>query len=166
MNMTLATHIVIAAAAAKPFAALHPAISFAVAFASHFFADAIPHWDYRLESMADADDPKKQHLEFNKKTCARDLLRLSADGFLGAGIAFLALQTRTPAEFFFFGAIVIGGALPDFLEGIYATRRAPFLAPLHAFHHWIHTKIKLGPYPYIGIPFQIFIVLIALFFIR
>lgn len=164
--MTLATHIAIAAAAAKPFAAFHPVIPFVIGAVSHFLADAIPHWDYRLESMADADDAEKQHLEFSKKTCARDLLRLSADGFLGAGIAFLALQPRAPAELFFFGAIVIGGALPDFLEGIYATRRAPFLAPLHAFHHWIHTKIKLGPYPYIGIPFQILIVLIALFFIR
>ncbi len=163
--MTLATHMIIAAAAAKPFAAFHPVISFAIAAASHFLADAIPHWDYRLESMADADDPEKQHLEFSKKKFARDLARLSADGFLGAGIVFLALKPHTATEFFFFSAIVIGGALPDFLEGVYATQAAPFLAPLHAFHNWIHTKIKLGFYPYIGIPFQILIAGIAFWFL-
>ena len=48
--MTLATHAIVGAAAARLFS-FHPAAAFLAAFASHFLIDAIPHWDYHLKSL-------------------------------------------------------------------------------------------------------------------
>ncbi|QQG44951.1 MAG: hypothetical protein HYW89_03000 [Candidatus Sungiibacteriota bacterium] len=161
--MTLTTHTIIAAAVTKPLASIHPAFSFLAALASHYLSDAIPHWDYKLKSAADDEDNEKRHWEFSRRTILGDLGRVTLDGFLGAALVFLLLSPATPNEWIRAILIIIGGALPDFLEGLFYTRKLNFLSPVHHFHSFTHTKIKLGPYPLIGVPFQLLILFLAFY---
>lgn len=165
--MTLTTHIIIAAAAAQPFAEFHPAVIFTVALASHYLSDAIPHWDYSILSFPDKsmDDVHKRRWNFGIRTFWIDILRIGTDFFIGSTILWLILRPAIPAEWLTVLLIFAGGALPDFLQGVYYTRHADFLKPLHVFHDFMHTKIKLGPYPWIGVPFQVLIFSLVLYFL-
>lgn len=164
--MTLTTHIAIAAAVTKPLMGFHPGIVFAAALASHYLSDTIPHWDYTILSFPDKtlDDVHKRKWDFSIKTFWIDILRIGSDFFIGSTILWLILRPETLAEWIFAAAVIAGGTLPDFLQGVYYTRKADFLKPPHIFHDFMHTKIKLGPYPLIGIPFQILVFSIAIYF--
>jgi len=167
--MTLTTHIIIAAAITKPLAAYHPILTFAAAVISHYLSDAIPHWDYSISSFQQKNGEKNPHLirwPFGTKPFWQDLFYFALDGMLGVAILYALLRLQTREDLLFFAAIVIGSTLPDFLQGLYFTRYFDFLKPLQNFHDTIHTKIKLGPYPLIGIPFQILIVLAAFYLLR
>lgn len=161
--MTLTTHIVIAAAVTKPLMAINPVFGFLAAIASHYLSDAIPHWDYNLTSLIGEKNHEKPHWQFNRFSLLHDLRNVAIDGLLGAGIVFLFFWPDSAAELMPLIFIITGAILPDFLEGLYATRHVPFLELPHRLHEKIHTKIKLGPYPFIGIPFQIIIFLIAIY---
>lgn len=160
--MTLTTHIVIAAAITKPLMTVSPVFAFLAAIASHYLSDAIPHWDYSLTSLIEEKGHEKQHWQFSRSSFLRDLRNVAIDGLLGAGMIFLFFWPDSTAELVPLIFIITGAILPDFLEGLYSTRRLPFLELPHRLHAKIHTKIKLGPYPLIGIPFQVLIFLIAL----
>lgn len=165
--MTLATHITIAAAVTKPLASFNPVFTFVAAVASHYLSDAIPHWDYPLLSVADNEDPEKKRWSFTKRSFLTDLSRVAFDGLLGATIVTLLIWPNTTKEVLYVLSVIIGGALPDFLEALYHTRRPElqFIKPLSRFHQKIHTKIKLGPYPLIGIPLQLIILALSILFI-
>lgn len=151
--MTLATHIVIATAVAKPIASVSPILGFFVALASHYLSDAIPHWDYRLYSLADKDSAENRKFNFSK-VFLKDLARIALDFFAGLAIVLFLYWPTTTKELVEILLLAAGGTLPDFLQGVYYTRRAEFLLPLQRFHDFMHTKIKLGPYPLLGVPFQ------------
>ncbi len=151
--MTLATHAVIAAAVAKPAIAIHPLLGFVVAFASHYFADAIPHGDYNLRSLKD-DEPAEKRKFSSRSDFLYDLWRIAFDGILGAAIVLAIFRPASLEELLTWFSVILGGMLPDLLQGIYYTRRAEFLRPVQVFHDYMHTKIKLGPYPLVGVPMQ------------
>ena len=164
--MTLTTHIAIAAAIAKPFIKTHPILGFFIAIASHYLSDAIPHWDYRLGSLAGGENPDKREWQFKTNRFSKDFFHFAFDGFLGAGIAFLIIRPASLHEFFLWSLIIVGSCLPDFLQGVYYTRKAEFLKPISRLHSRMHTKIRLGPYPLLGVPFQLLILGISLWFLR
>ena len=161
--MTLATHIVIAAALTKPIAAQHPILAALVAIASHYLSDAIPHWDYGVKSVLDNENLNTRRWSTNRALLRRDMRRFAIDGFSGAAIVLLVVWPTTTTQWLWIATAIIGGALPDFLQGV--SLFLPFLRPHTRFHHFMHTKIKLGPYPLIGIPFQIVITLVAIWFL-
>lgn len=161
--MTLTTHIVIAAAVTKSLVGFHPAFAFLAAAASHYLSDAIPHWDYKILSLENGKDNIRW--PFGTKSFWKDLSRFAMDGLLGVGILYLFLHPRHLEDFLFFSAIIAGSTFPDFLQGLYFTRYFNFLRPMQRFHDKIHTKIKLGPYPLIGIPLQAILFLSALYFL-
>jgi hypothetical protein len=165
--MTLATHIIIAAAVTKPLVELYPAVIFASALASHYLSDAIPHWDYKILSFKDKnpEDVHKRKWPFRSRTFWLDILRINVDFVIGLLVLFLIVRPGNPDEWLIYLLVASGGVLPDFLQGVYFTRKADFLRPIHIFHDWIHTKIKLGQYPLIGVPFQILIFSITLWFL-
>lgn len=164
--MTLTTHALIAAALAKPLMHVHPAFAFIIAFASHFPADAIPHWDYQLRSVVSNDASLEKRWNPSRKTFQDDLLRTAIDGFFGALAVFALTRPSTYQEILWAASVVVGSMLPDFLQGVYFFLKRPAaLAPLQKFHQWIHSKILLGPYPLIGIPFQLVIAGIAVWFL-
>ena len=164
--MTLTTHALIAAALAKPLIHVHPIFAFIIAFASHFPADAIPHWDYRLRSVVSSDAPLEKRWKPSRKTLRDDFLRVALDGFLGALAIFAIRRPNTYEEIFWAISVIVGSMLPDFLQGVYFFLKRPAaLTPLQKFHQWIHSKIRLGPYPLIGIPFQLMVAGIAIWFL-
>jgi len=164
--MTLATHIIIAAAITKPLAPYHPVFTFAVAMLSHYLSDIVPHWDYAIKSFnknGAAENHDTPRWSFRSLSFRQDLLRFSIDGFLGTGILYALLRPQSLEAFLLFITTIVGSTLPDFLQGLYFTRYFEFLKPIQRFHDLMHTKIKLGPYPRIGVPFQIIIFLLAMY---
>lgn len=165
--MILATHIVIAAAVAKPLISLHPAFAFFAALASHYLSDAIPHWDYTLSSLENKDNPLQRKWSADRTLLRGDFFRYATDGIAGAALITLLAWPASWHELWWLIAVVIGGVLPDFLQGLHMTRlpALQWLEHHRRFHDRIHTTIKLGPYPLIGIPFQAAIFLLALYFL-
>ena len=159
--MTLATHIVIAAAVTKKITLAHPLIGFCVAIASHYFSDAIPHWDYALGATQDPEDIKKRHWSADRTLLWRDLRHVTTDALLGTAVVLLVIRPASTAQWLWAILAIIGGALPDFLQGLYMSG-ARFLLPLQRFHDRMHAKIRLAAYPLIGIPFQVLIFLLSL----
>jgi hypothetical protein len=163
--MTLATHIVIGAVVARPLMAFNPIFAFLAALASHYLSDAIPHWDYNLNSIADRDEDLKKHWDLTRSSLSRDLAHTALDAFLGAAFIFTLFPPTSLDIFLWAVATIMGAVLPDFLQGLYMFRRPPWMHPIQSFHNIMHTKIKLGAYPLIGIPFQLVIFLFFLYFL-
>ncbi len=161
--MTLTTHSLIAGTITKKIIFTHPIIGFFVAIISHYLSDAIPHWDYPIRSL---DKKEGVSVDVRKwrysKSFFLDFLRFAFDAILGLGILLLIFQPRSLRETLAVLIVVIGSVLPDFLQGLYLTRRFEFLQPVQRFHDLCHTKIKLGPYPILGVPFQLLIVSVTL----
>lgn len=160
--MTLTTHIIIAAAATKPIASVHPLLIFAIAIITHYLSDAIPHWDYSLSSIDSEVRHEERAWKFGDATFLRDIRNIALDGLLGTLFIALIAQPSSPNEFFWLFLTAAGSIFPDFLQGVYYTRRADFLRIIHHFHGFMHSKISLGPYPLIGIPFQAVILFAAI----
>lgn len=165
--MTLATHIVIAGAITRPIAGAHPALLFLVSLASHFLADLIPHWDYDVRSVPDEqkESPDEIRFNFSDRVFWKDVARFGIDASIGFGIfLFFSWPESWPALFKIF-LISASSVLPDFLQGVYFTRRAEFLKPVQRLHDFFHTRLRLGPYPLIGIPFQAIFFFISVYFL-
>lgn len=160
--MTLTTHIVIAAAAAKPLVSINPLLAFIAAVASHYLSDAIPHWDYSLSAAPSKEEETKLWAR-NPSLLFHDLWRVGLDLMVGTAIGALAFTPRSLEDAIPLTIAITGGILPDILQGVYFTGKASFLKPLHTFHDRIHSKIGLGPYPLLGLPLQLLIVLPLLF---
>jgi len=152
--MFLATHAIVGATTAlslrkKPLAALF------AAFLSHFAADVIPHWDYRLASVVSSStDYLKTSVIYDNRFIG-DLFVTGADFAIGVAIAFLiaAILFRKYRLFAVLGAAA--GVLPDFLQIIYFTFRNSPLIYLQKFHHWVQTYSNLSDQPLLGITLQI-----------
>jgi len=163
--MTLTTHIAIAAAVTRPIAHIHPALTFVVALASHYLSDAIPHWDYELRSPEKDELARVKKISVHHPEFGRDFIKMSLDGTLGLVLMWFIIGPVSFETTIWIGLAAVGGCLPDFLQGVYTILDLKFLAPLHRFHHLMHTKIRLGPYPKMGIPFQLVILFITLYFL-
>ncbi len=158
--MTLTTHSIIAAAVTKPLARMNPLIALVVAIATHYLSDAIPHWDYKIVSIENAEDKENRHFGSSKSAIIKDIFHFALDGFLGAIIIILITRPATLQQWLWIAAAVIGGCLPDFLQGLYVLK-LKFLRLPQRFHDMFHTHIRLGAYPLLGIPFQIVITAIS-----
>ncbi|MDP3771957.1 MAG: hypothetical protein Q8Q94_01105 [bacterium] len=163
--MTLTTHAAIAVALTKPFMHAHPIIIFCIAIASHYLSDAVPHWDYPLSSISAAKNAEGRRWHFHSTHFLKDARNMACDGILGLTLVLALAHPTTVREFSWVLLAVIGGALPDFLQGVYYTRRAELLRPVQHFHDTMHTNIRLGAYPFIGIPFQGAILVLALWLV-
>ena len=162
--MTFTTHILIAGALTKPIVHAHPVLSFGVAIASHYLTDLIPHWDYGIRSI----DKKTQEnvdaiqWDFRDKKFWRDFSHFTFDALLGLGILTLISWPTSLTQFSALFFVSAGAVLPDFLQGIYFTRKANFLKPAQRLHDFFHTRLRLSPYPLIGVPFQLVFAAISL----
>lgn len=163
--MILAIHIVIAAAATKPLIGTHPVATLLASIASHYIADAVPHWHYPTRTLPkEREDKMTWTWRGDRKTRVGDFLRFAADGTAGIILALVATQPASAAELWWIGAAAAGSMLPDALQGLYFAG-ARFLAPHQIFHDRLHAGIKLDAYPLIGIPFQAAIGIIAIYFL-
>lgn len=149
--MVLATHAIIGAAAGRLVSS--PWLAFVIGFASHFFIDAIPHWDHSLKSFVkDEKDQLNNDMVLNRGF-VWDLARLGTDTL--AGFAISSAFFTGAGRFGNFGDIFIsamagavGGVFPDFLQFVYFKFRRQPLIFIQKFHLAIHTKKKLAKFPY------------------
>ncbi|MBI2122065.1 MAG: hypothetical protein HYT98_02985 [Candidatus Sungbacteria bacterium] len=163
--MTLTTHIAIAAAITRPIAHVHPALTFVIALATHYLSDAIPHWDYELHSPERDESTNVKKISIRHPKFGGDFIKMSLDGTLGLALMWFIVGPVSFETIIWMGLAAVGSCLPDFLQGVYTILGLKFLEPVHRFHNRMHTRIRLGPYPLIGVPFQLAILLIAVYFL-
>jgi hypothetical protein len=165
--MTLATHAVVGASLAQ-FFPNHPVAAFCIGFASHFVLDAIPHWDYHLESShEDGANPLKSDIVMGP-ALVRDLFKIGFDGLLGIALSlafFASFQIGASHALHIVSLLcgAIGAMTPDFLQFVYFRFRHEPLTSLQRFHMWIHARLKLNDIPAAGATLQaIFAIIIVL----
>ena len=164
--MVLSTHAVIGAAVAQLFPT-HPLVGFTLGFASHFVADAIPHWHYHVGSVVREEGSKKGvDMVFRNKHFPYDLLKIGTDGLLGLGLAVFFFGASSPVLFSatVFGAV--GGMLPDALQFVYWKWKHEPLASLQRFHHWVHAKSDLNARAFVGPAFQAALICLCVILVR
>ncbi len=160
--MILVTHGVIGAALGRLFPR-YPFLAFLAGFVSHFLADAIPHWHYKLFSHTrHPDDPIQNDMVIGKKFLI-DLMDIGLDGTAGLALPILLFQGWAgfshPDWSVLAGAF--GGLLPDFFHFVYMKiRREPFYS-FQRFHVWMHSKTDIDKKPLIGIGSQLLIIVAA-----
>jgi hypothetical protein len=136
--MILSTHAVVGAAIAS-FLPEHPAAAFALAFASHYALDAIPHWDYPIASAS--MDPKICGPMRFDRAFLRDVVTIGADGLLGAVAAFTLFASPQTGWVVLLGAF--GAMLPDALQFLHARFPHEPLKTLQRLHRWAHSKREI-----------------------
>lgn len=145
--MTLTTHILIATAVSKPFYNADPALVFAIAVASHYVADAIPHWDWNLSSITYDSSPRHDHTPIpDKKLILKDLSKITLDIVIGSLIVLAMFHSELNAGNLPIVALsILGGILPDSLQPIFWLwkKKNPFVF-LQRFHNFMHAKTLIG----------------------
>jgi hypothetical protein len=163
--MVLATHAMIGAAVANMFPA-HPVLGFFAGFASHFLADAIPHWHYALRTTkGNKSDLMNADMLINKHF-PMDLLKISIDAMIGVGLASLFFGASQP---YLFSATLLGaagGILPDGLQFLYWKCRHEPLTTLQRFHLWVHAKSDFDDRPILGPAMQVMLSLVCVVLVK
>jgi hypothetical protein len=113
--MVLTTHSVVGASVAK-IAGINPLAGFVCGLLSHYFIDSITHWDYKLKSSNEADDPAERVLTIGKNFYF-DLLKIGLDLALGIFLVFLFFGKTVDPYILLSG--IFGGILPDFLQFLF-----------------------------------------------
>ncbi len=159
--MILATHSV-AGAVTAIILRKHPVLAFLAAFSSHFILDAIPHWDYKLDSQVDNPrSPFGRKFVFDKRFL-NDILKTGIDFGLGSSLSLFIAGILFPDYLLITGMGSVAGALPDFLQLIYYLFPDSPLAYLQRFHFRIHAEKRLDGFPVIGIATQAVIVAVCI----
>lgn len=140
--MTLTTHAIVGAAAARVFS-FHPVAAFCAAFASHFLIDALPHWDYKLRSARlDEKNPMNNDMVINRDFFV-DLAKIGFDALLGLFLSYIIFQPAGEYQLLIIALGACAGILPDPLQFVYFKWRHEPMVSLQKFHTWIHTDVKL-----------------------
>ena len=138
--MILSTHAIVGGAIASLFPS-HPILVAALSFASHFAIDAIPHWDYPLQSISVKPNANNWALKINRRLF-RDLALIGFDAC--GGIALTLLLFASPSTISVIALGAFAGMLPDALQMVHTLYPREPLGSLQQFHRWIHTKRHLA----------------------
>ena len=163
--MTLATHIVIATAIAKPaiVAGAGPFAPFVIGVLSHYASDAIPHYDYPLLS-AKQERAEKLVIELNptKKNITADLLKIALDIAIGGAAVLIVAKPALSLPILLGYALAgLGAVLPDALQSVYWFWRKTPIKELKIVHDCWHSKLRLKK-DWLGLGSQTLIFLTAL----
>lgn len=140
--MTLTTHAVIGAAAAS-MVPEHPVLAFAVAFASHFVVDAIPHWHYPVRSIQKNKHDRMKNDMVIGRHFAGDVAMIGFDALLGMAISLLAFSYFLHLSPMLILIGVVGGILPDPLQFVYWKFRHEPVKSLQRLHMGVHARIDV-----------------------
>jgi hypothetical protein len=138
--MILSTHAIVGGAIASLFPQ-HPGLVAILGFASHYAIDAIPHWDYPLQSISVGQDADNRRLR-RSRGLFLDLTLIGFDACAGLGLAIWLFATSATL-----GVVILGACaamLPDPLQFVQSLCPREPLKSLQRFHHWIHAKQKLS----------------------
>lgn len=146
--MTLSTHIAIAGALGKPLivGGMGPVGLFLVGVGSHYLADAIPHYDYKLRYFVDEDEvaPPFSLPDF----LLRDVGKVLLDIFVGSLLLFLVVGVpHTTAELLVWIPLVLGAITPDLLQGFRWLIPGKILDTIQRVQSFVHAeKAPFGAY--------------------
>jgi hypothetical protein len=153
--MILASHAVIGVAAAK-LAPVNPLLAFCLAFLSHFAADAIPHWEYKLSKSV---DPKySEGMSLNRDFFV-DSVKVGSDILLGILLSYY-IFSDVSIEILSLG--IIGGILPDIFQFLYGKIKIQPLIIFKKFHDAVHSE-KMDERMILGVSTQVLVILIIAF---
>jgi hypothetical protein len=162
--MILVTHAVVGAGLSAVSRA-NPLFGFGIGFVSHFLLDAIPHWDYHLESSTKNNEADPLDGDFViGRAFYRDLVKIAIDFSAGILISYLFFAHGASFLHFLESGILwgaLGAMTPDFLQFVYTKTRKEPLISLQKFHMFIHAKLRLNDRPVLGPALQVGIVLLA-----
>ncbi len=167
--MTLATHIVAGAAAAK-ILSTDPTQAFIIGWISHYFLDSITHWDYPLKAFSsNRQDPRQNKVSFNKYLIL-DMAKVIVDALIGFAIVAIAYKGLLSGAFdkqqlYIVLAGAIGGTMPDFVQFLYGLFKVKLFRVFQNFHDYVHADSDLNNRPVLGIALQILIILLIVPFI-
>ncbi len=150
--MTLTTHAIVGAAITNLVPA-NPELGFALAFASHYLSDIIPHAELVPEdSIIEKSEAGNSFDKNNLKSVFHDAK--SSFGFLLIGLDFIIavilcmiIFARDEKTLFLTILGIIGGLLPDFLQFLYyKIRKGPFIffQKIHHFFHSLGEPVQSG----------------------
>jgi hypothetical protein len=137
-DMILNTHAIVGGAIAS-ILTTHPYLAVASAFASHFVIDAIPHWDYPLQSISVV--PGHRNSLLISKPLLIDLGLIALDACAGLLIA-LALFAQG-STVLLVTACAVAAMMPDPLQFVHSRYPQEPLKTLQRFHRWAHSKRRL-----------------------
>ena len=138
--MILSTHAIVGGALASLFPS-HPGLVAVAGFASHYAIDAIPHWDYPLQSISVGRGADNRRLRMSRGLFL-DLMLIGCDACVGLGVAIWIFATSDTL-----GVIILGACmamLPDSLQFVQSLYPHEPLKSLQRFHHWTHAKRGLS----------------------
>jgi len=138
--MILSTHAIVGGAIASLLPS-HPALVAVLGFASHYAIDAIPHWDYPLQSITVGRDADNRSLRRGRGLFL-DLALIGFDACSGLALATWLFATSATVWVIILGACA--AMLPDPLQFVQSLYPHEPLKSLQRFHHWMHAKRKLS----------------------
>ena len=139
--MILSTHAIVGGAIAS-FLPSHPLLAVVAGFASHFAIDAIPHWDYPLQSIAIGKGADNRRLRLSRNVVL-DLAVIALDAACAKASALALWLFATLASIWVDCSRRRRVMLPDPLQFAHRLFHEP-LNTLQRFHGWIHAKRKLA----------------------
>jgi hypothetical protein len=135
--MILTNHA-IAGAALASLVPNEPLVGFTVGFLSHFVLDAIPHWDYSLQSFKeDKTNPLNSDMILDSRFL-KDLFKIGLDGITGILLSYLIFIFYLKCSVWAVLSGAIGAMTPDALQFAYMKWQHEPLISLQKFHNWIH----------------------------
>lgn len=163
--MILVTHAITGSVAALLFPT-NPSLGLAVALASHFVTDAIPHWHYPLRSLERRPgNPLAERLHFGRDFW-RDLLTIGSECAAGVILGGWLGYQASPDLVWLAGGGAVFGVLPDFMQLLYHLYPHGLLHRIQKFHKWVHASKHLDDQPFWGIGSQAVFVLLLILFAR
>lgn len=158
----------------KPLNFTNAVFIFIISFLSHYAIDAIPHWDYGINSFVKVFDENgvyrgEKKFILQKRLLIKDLIKILFDFIIGLFIIFLLIGISNDLKNIFMILLVIfASSLPDILQVCYVFFKSPkpkILEFEHKFHCCIiHGKRIFENRPILGIISQIFTLIIIIIF--
>lgn len=145
--MILAPHAIIGIAISRV-VTTSPVVAFFVALLSHFFADMVPHWEYKISESIHPDTSKE--IIINKEFLT-DVLKIGTDIVFGVLISFWLFYDNNP---YFIIMSRMGGIFPDFLQFLYGKIKIKPLIIFKGFHDSFHAQ-RLQGKTVLGIAYQL-----------
>ena len=144
--MILFTHSIAGAALAAT--QKDPLLATLVGFLSHFVLDVVPHWEYGIGPLQ-KDPLSREAIPAYRK--------IVIDGLSGVAVPVALFVLWQGADFWLIFGGIVGGMLPDFLQGVHLVWRSNRpVAALYRFHQSIQRKTaELRGRPWIGITLTI-----------
>ena len=144
--MTLATHIMVAGAVARPFIGrVNGFVVFLISIMSHYLSDAIPHCDYKLLSISwDEENKKSTKIDYKIHLIIVDLLNIAIDVAIGSALLIIIARPELSIQnFVTYGLIILGGILPDALQPLYIIWKKFPMTIVQGMHDFWHAKTRL-----------------------